>query len=486
MRLPGTWAAEVEKRGEKRPKHKKSSKDRPNSWLRFPAGQKVVQGEGSDDKQRSQQSVVAGQQAVGCAPTPLPTKLSTAVVHPPKITNGPSLVRRKTVTFTLTEAFTTTDANSNTITFTSTITSTTTSGAPDPTQTAAANGVIPQVPASATRVPKTAATSTNTGSGGLSTAALGGIIGGAIFFLSAILIAAIFIIRGLNRATKAQELANSRRSGSSGPRSGRSEQNRPSLSPDMDNVSIDPLIMSGSQASGSFRRPSGVSNPSPHTILPEMEGSNSPPVFLSPFSPRSPPHTHYPKGYNSVPGSESQYSQSSGGYRNPSLESSPPLSQNPASYFDIPTQGNNRVSYISSQGRRPSHGRNYSNSSDQSQVSQSSSVVELEAGKDGSRKSSLQTDGEGDRKSGLQRFMSRMIRRKSDPVVLTGGPTRGGKDWPPSPREGGTNGGGLWHIAEAGESKLAVDLQQNQDPRTPMTPFQDISLMDQPPGFRNN
>lgn len=85
--------------------------------------------------------------------------------------------------------------------------------------------------------------------------------------------------------------------------------------------------------------------------------------------------------------------------------------------------------------------------------------------------------------------MTRLVRRRqSDPPVLTGGPVR--SDFTPSPREGvsgGSSGGGLGFIAEAGESKLAVDSngqQQQQDPRTPMTPFQDISLMDQPAGFR--
>ncbi|KUJ21653.1 uncharacterized protein LY89DRAFT_664829 [Mollisia scopiformis] len=375
------------------------------------------------------------------------------------------------ITFTLVETFTTTEANSGTVTLTSTITSTTVSGAPDPTETIGV--LVPKVQASASPIAKQQATSAaSSGGGGLSTAALGGIIGGAIFFLSAILIAAIFIIRGLNRASKAQELANSRQSGSSDRRSRQSGQRRGTLNQDVDTMSIDPLMMRGSMTSGSFHRASNVS--SPHNTIPEMEGSNSPPVFLSPFSPRSPPHTHYPKGYNPVVSSDSQYSQSSGGYRNPSLDSSPQMQHNPNGYFDLPVQhqNNNRISLISSQGRRPSHGRNYSNSSE---VSQSSSLAaELDAGKDGSRKSSLQA--ESNERSSLQRFMTRLVRRRqSDPPALTGGPVR--TDWTPSPREG------LGYIAEAGESKLAVD-HQNQNVEPPQTPFQDISLMDQPPGFR--
>ncbi|KAF8851691.1 hypothetical protein BDZ45DRAFT_730728 [Acephala macrosclerotiorum] len=401
------------------------------------------------------------------------------------------------VVFTLTNTITTTDASSNTVTLTSTVTSTTISGAPNPTDTLSVNSVVVQIPASATPVAKTQATSTSTpGGGGLSTAALGGIIGGAIFFLSAILIAAIFIIRSLNRATK--EMANSRASYTA-PRSGRGSQPGPSMNPDIDALSVDPLMITGSSVAGSMRRTSGQS---PHTNLPEMEGSNSPPVFLSPFSPRSPPHTHYPKGYNPVASSESQYSQSSGGYRNHSLDSSPPLGQNPngVDYFNLPRNNNNgnRVSLVSSQGgRRPSHGRNYSNSSE---VSQSSSrAAELDAGNDGGGKNSLQADNEGERRSSLQRFMTRIIRRRqSDPPVLTGGPVRGA-DWTSPPREGGGGVGGLGglgHIAEAGESKVHIDHDargnpilghhnRNQD-QEPQTPFQDISLMDQPVGFRSS
>ncbi|CZR56871.1 uncharacterized protein PAC_06760 [Phialocephala subalpina] len=618
--IPGTWATGTNERGAKRVKYRKGSKDRTNSGPK--AAQKVVEGEGADDRYDGPlRHWATTAQAVGLAPTPRPTKSSPPAVSNPKITEGPTLVRRKLgamqrdvihdgflgkrgaadlcptsyslcpssvggdccpndyvcgtssctpntatpatacgfsgyiacpiadgggccpsnyvcaasscsprpgaststcsanyfacpaslgggccsngmgcklngcyfttpVVFTLTDTITTTDASSNTVTLTSTITSTTVSGAPNPTDTLSSNPIVAQIPASATPVAKTQATSASTGGGGggLSTAALGGIIGGAIFFLSAILIAAIFIIRGLNRATKAQEMANSRGSYSA-PRSGRgSAQHRPSQPQDVDALSVDPLMITGSSVSGSMRRTSGQSPP---ITLPEMEGSNSPPVFLSPFSPRSPPHTHYPKGYNPVASSESQYSQSSGGYRNPSLDSSPPLGQNSnnVDYFNYPRNNqnnNNRVSLVSSQGRRPSHGRNYSNSSDVSQTS--SRAAELDAGRDGSRKNSLQVD-EGERRSSLQRFMTRIIRRRqSDPPVLTGGPVRGG-DWTPSPREG------LGHIAEAGESKIHVDHDargnpilghnRNQDPE-PQTPFQDISLMDQPPGFRSN
>ena len=120
---------------------------------------------------------------------------------------------------------------------------------------------------------------------------------------------------------------------------------------------MDPLMITGSESGTTICHSSYQASPS---SVHEVD-ANSPPTFNSPFSPRSPPHTHYPRGYNTVP-SESAYSNASSG-RNPSLESTPPMSQiDCGDYFDILLH-----SERNSQGslaRRPSqHGRNWSNPS---------------------------------------------------------------------------------------------------------------------------
>ena len=114
------------------------------------------------------------------------------------------------------------------------------------------------------------------------------------------------------------------------------------------------------------------------------------------------------------------------------------------------------------------HGRNWSNASDQSAVSQNSQnstqtpIAELDAGRDGDRRSSLQRALEG---FGMGRIISR---RRSDPVVLTGGPTR--------QQERPVNQG-LGHIPEAGESRLHLDAGVGRPQMT------EISLIDQPSSF---
>ncbi len=232
-------------------------------------------------------------------------------------------------------------------------------------------------------------------------------------------------------------------------------------------MSVDPLMMTGSEASRSLRRPSDNSHQ--QTFEVEANSPRSPPNFVSPFSPRSPPHTHYQRGYNPVSSSESQYSNSSGGYRNPSQESTPPMQHNPnAGYFDLPLHSDRRISQASSQvspqARRPSHhGRNWSDASDQSQVSQiSSNPVELDAGKDGDRRSSLQRALQG---LGMGRMLSR---RRSEPVPLAGGPK---PEWTPSPREA------LGHIPEAGESHIQLESTINN------VQFGEISLLAPEEGY---
>ncbi|KAF8859609.1 hypothetical protein BDZ45DRAFT_353474 [Acephala macrosclerotiorum] len=189
-----------------------------------------------------------------------------------------------------------------------------------------------------TTAPSTSVTASS--SQGLSPAALGGIIGGAVFFLVAILIAAVVVIRRLNKVVKAQELASSRTGSSSRPRSGHGGHNKPSMV-DINAMSVDPLMIYGSEVSGSIRRREMNEN-----------HANSPPIFMSPFSSRSPPLMQYPRGYNSVASSEYSSSQSRSEFSGGSTITST-SSYGHVGYFDLPPQSGNRVSFIASQGQRP-------------------------------------------------------------------------------------------------------------------------------------
>lgn len=98
----------------------------------------------------------------------------------------------------------------------------------------------------------------------------------------------------------------------------------------------------------------------------------------------------------------------------------------------------------------------------------SSSVAELDAGKDGDRLSSLQRALQG---FGMGKLSTR--RRSSQtnpsPTTLSGGPTSRHPEWGPGPNPGAV---ALGHIPEAGESKLRV--HEGGD-----TEMREISLMEQ-------
>ncbi|KAG4420975.1 hypothetical protein IFR04_005844 [Cadophora malorum] len=384
--------------------------------------------------------------------------------------------------FTYTGTVTTTDANLNPHTLTTTITSSTVLGAPDPTETVNDDGVRGKYIPPETASEKVKAEGAK--NSGLTTSQIGGIIGGAVVILLIILLASFLIIKRLNRAIRLSESNTHTHSSSSGHRSRRSVP-RPQ---DIDAMSVDPLMMTPSEASGSVRRPYHSRNPSSTTYELDVDAHTprSTPTFTSPFTPRSPPNTHYRDGYNAVSSSESQYSSSSGGggYRNPSVESTQPMHHNPnAGYFDLPLQTqiqhehrNSQTSQISPQtqtGRRPSqHGRNLSDTSDISQISQTSSagLAELDASPDTARRSSVT-------RSILQGLgMGRIAsRRRSETVPLSGGPVRS-PDWTPSPREG------LFHIPEAGESAVRIEgVREGVDSALggmSNAQFREISLLD--------
>ncbi|TVY17896.1 hypothetical protein LARI1_G004187 [Lachnellula arida] len=341
-------------------------------------------------------------------------------------------------TWSTTETLTTTDASSHSVTITTAIVTAATPSAPAGSVVVESN-LIPKVTSTPTAIAKTDATGTSS-SNGLSKAAIGGIIGGAVAFLVIILAVAFFILRRLNTAIKAASNGSRTRTSSSVPRSALSRPRNPRETPDIDAMSVDPLIMTGSEV-GSVRHQSYQSESTIHEI------DASPPVFSSPFSPRSPPHTHYPRGYNAVAPSESAHSNVSSNNRGPSVESTPPMAQTNRDYFSIPFRSER--SSQGSLGRRPStHGRNRSNASEASEVSAASSgLIELD-GEQPSRTSSIQGALQ---RFGIGRFGSRKKSITSNTPVLTGGPTSNKPSWnsPMSP--------GLGHIPEAGESRHQVN-----------------------------
>ncbi|KAF7864230.1 uncharacterized protein EAF02_010198 [Botrytis sinoallii] len=305
-------------------------------------------------------------------------------------------------TFTLTETLTTTDSNSHTQTITSTLVTASTPASPSVPANTSKASAVPKLTPTATAIPKAEATNGSTPtSSGLTKPEIGGIIGGAAFILLVILIAAFCILRRLKKATKAFKEAKTR-SESNVPRSHRHRPSYPSPS-DMSSISTDPLQMTSSEASRSVRN---YSHPTTERFSSDRHDGPevvTPPSFnpYSPFSPHAYPGNRAQtqgRGYYPVATSDSAYSQTSSGRRNPSVESTPPLQQ-PQSYFDIPPHQQSELPDFRNQNlrhghdvspiRRPSqHGRNWSNASDVS-ASSSSPLVELDAGDDGELKFSL-------------------------------------------------------------------------------------------------
>jgi hypothetical protein len=347
-------------------------------------------------------------------------------------------------------------------TLTSTVVTATTPAAPTALATTSESGILPKVVApTQTAIAKTKATDNS--SGGLTKVQLGGIIGGAVILLMVLLVITFFIFRRLNQFDRAIEEAKTRTT-SNATRSQPSRIPRHTAAiPEIDNMSIDPLIMTSSEVTQSVRSLRHGSQQSQQSQMSHEVEASSPPFFHSPFSSRSPPYNNYAGGYAPVAVSDT----SSSGHRNSSLESTPGFIPSPAEYFDIPPQSRNNFEdqnlkfgyspHTAFQPRRPSqHERQWSQSSSQSQVSiASSNIVELEASDHSDRHIGLRgaLQGLGMRLSMRKRKSSITapnLPRTSEPMVLTGGPTNR-PDWVMS-------SAGLGHIAEAGESR--VDLQE--------------------------
>ncbi|KAF4633432.1 hypothetical protein G7Y89_g4684 [Cudoniella acicularis] len=246
-----------------------------------------------------------------------------------------------------------------------------------------------------------------------------------------VLIGALLVLRRLNKVNMAIKVASDVHSYSRTSSIRARSRPRPAENPDIDSMSVDPLMMTGSEIASA--RP-GSYQSAPQSSAHEI--SASPPSFkrvlvtrpLSSSWVHSPPHTHYPLGYKPVATSDLSSSNSSASYRNPALESTPPVAQTDRGYFDIPVRlyRNSRSSFA----RRPSqHGRNWSTASDESGVAlsaASSRPAELDADPEEERKSSL--------RGALQQLgMGRIVSRRRST----------------SPR--------LGHIPEAGESCHQVD-----------------------------
>jgi hypothetical protein len=328
--------------------------------------------------------------------------------------------------FTLTQIITTTDAQSREKIFTTTITSETTPYVPaETTSRGLAAGVVPKVSSVPSAIPKTEPTPK--ASGGLTSAQLGGIIGGAVGLLLVLLVATFIILRRLNKAIKASTGTKTQTQASND--NAGVKYHRPSPS-DIDAMSVDPLMVSPSEVSGTPRFASSQSTP--------FEADSSP-VFRSPFSPPDPPHTTYQTGYNAVSTSDAAASWN----RHGSLESTPSMRQSVGSYFDIPP-------YDPRYSHQYRHGRHWSDASLQSVETQT--AIELDAGADGGRRSSLQRAIHG--------VGNIAGRRRSGSVTQLEGSHKDGSRRPERayspPGNSGQLGHSLGFIPEAGESGVHI------------------------------
>jgi hypothetical protein len=176
-------------------------------------------------------------------------------------------------TYTVTQTVVTT-TNGQPVTTTQTATTIATPTAPAGLPASDTNVAAKFIPTAVAKVASSAAGSTDN-SGGLSSAEIGGIVGGAVAFLLIVITCAVLIIRYLHRVVDAVE---SRKDTSSGPQARSQAQMaqhygtklRPSPS-EVDAMSYDPLMMSNTPGSGSTpggRHRSDSEFSTPHSNIP--------------------------------------------------------------------------------------------------------------------------------------------------------------------------------------------------------------------------
>jgi hypothetical protein len=334
-------------------------------------------------------------------------------------------------TVPVTITYTTTISNSITQTITTVVqTAYTESLAQALATTAAALSTITQFTPSATAVAKAQASSDS--SSGLTQAELGGIIGAAVLVVLVVCVATFLIIRRLNAVARVAKAAASRKSGLSGSNTKSSNGPRPhgptpsggySGLENIEAMSIDPLMMSDSDTNAAH---SSVGLPRPSAVYStgsDLEPGGSPPIPAPYGSPQA-----YIGGYQQVPMYDPNYSDGSGHNRSQSSESAgrsrSPRSGNISGYFDIDPalrDQNLRHGHVPSRPSMQSHGRQWSDASDVSQQSGGSDIIELDAGIDGDRRSSLQRAMQG---VGFSRVSGRRVsvdgrRRSSSGGAIT-------------------------------------------------------------------
>jgi hypothetical protein len=309
----------------------------------------------------------------------------------------------------VTITYTTTISNSITRTITTVIQTAYTETAAQALATpAAASSTVTKFTPSATAVAKVEASSDS--SNGLTQAELGGIIGAAVVVVLVVCIATFLIIRRLNAVARIAKASASRKSGLSGSNTKSSGLPRPhgptpsggdSGIENIEAMSNDPLMMSDSDTNAAH---SSVGLPRPSAVYStrsDLEPGGSPPIPAPYGSPQA-----YIGGYQQVPRSEPHHSDNSGHHRSQSAESSSrspgpsrsPRSSNANRYSDIDPalrDQNLRHGRVPSRPSVQSHGRQWSDASDVSQRSGGSDIIELDAGPDGDRRSSLQRATQG-------------------------------------------------------------------------------------------
>ncbi|KAI0384698.1 hypothetical protein F5Y04DRAFT_219629 [Hypomontagnella monticulosa] len=190
-------------------------------------------------------------------------------------------------TTTVTGLATTTNSQGDKITTATTETTVITPGPGTSTAVAGLVGVPKLIPSTVSKMPAIETGNSNDGGGGLSQAAIGGIVGGAIGLLAIIIIIAAVIIWRLKRTERyAREAAESRRNASSSePRSQKSGFGQPCVS-EVDGTDVDSVMRA--RATHNRNRSDSTTAGS---RTPDLWGSNAsttPPTWVG-WSTRPPP-----------------------------------------------------------------------------------------------------------------------------------------------------------------------------------------------------